>query len=58
MYKQIDRVAMESPLAPILTNMFVGIYEKQIFGDIVRPLIYHRYAEVTVVMLKNECVCD
>ena len=28
-YEQIDRVAMGSPLAPVLANLFVGHYEKE-----------------------------
>ena len=27
-YDQIDGVAMESPLAPVLANLFIGDYEK------------------------------
>ena len=31
MYKQIDGVAMGSPLGPALANIFVGFYEQKLF---------------------------
>ena len=31
MYKQLDRVAMGSPLGPALANIFVGFHEGRFF---------------------------
>ena len=32
-YNQIDRVAMGSPLAPVLPNIFVGFHESNWFNE-------------------------
>ena len=34
MYRQIDEVAMASPLGPALENIFVGFYECKLFDKI------------------------
>ena len=43
MYKQTDGVAMESPLAPALANIFVVHYEKKLFFQTQKPPIYFKY---------------
>jgi hypothetical protein len=53
MYKQIDGVAMGSPLGPLLANVFVGHYEKLLFSRIPTPLIYLRYVDDTFVLFKS-----
>ena len=54
MYKQIDGVAMGSPLGPILANIFVGYLEHKLFLRSKAPLVYHRYVDDTFVMFKNK----
>ena len=45
LYKQINRVAMGSPLGPALANIFVGYQEEKLFIDNNQPLIYFRYVD-------------
>lgn len=42
LYKQIDGVAMDSPLSPSLANISVGFHEKQKFNKIDKPYCYFR----------------
>ena len=42
-YRQIDGVAMGSPLGPALANIFFGYYEKRLFSEISKPAVYFRY---------------
>ena len=44
MYRQVDGVAMGSPLGPPLANIFVGYYEKKI-PDQEWPDMYFRYVD-------------
>ena len=46
-YDQIDGVAMGSPLAPVLANLFMGLYEKDWLNnyDGVSPSYYTRYVD-------------
>jgi hypothetical protein len=50
MYRQIDGVAMGSPLGPILANIFVGYYEEQLFQSCIRPSLYQRYVDDIFVL--------
>ena len=54
MYKQIDGVAMGSPLGPALANIFVGYLEEKLFIDNNQPLIYFRYVDDTFAMFEDE----
>ena len=49
LYKQIDRVAMGSPLGPTLANAFLCHYEKEWLDNCpihFKPVIYKRYLDV------------
>ena len=49
LYKQIDRVAMGSPLGPTLANAFLCRYEKEWLDNCpihFKPVIYKRYLDV------------
>ena len=54
-YKQIDGVAMGSPLAPILANWFITSKENsQLKSDNkIKPLFYVRYVDDIFVLMKN-----
>ena len=54
-YRQIDGVAMGSPLGPILANIFVGHIEKQVINnDIDGILFYGRYVDDTIVVADSK----
>ena len=57
-YKQIDGVAMGSPLGPALANIFVGYQEEKLFIDNNQPLIYFRYVDDTFAMFEDELNCN
>ena len=46
-YNQIDGVAMDSPLAPVLANIFMGFYESKWLDEynLNKPKFYLRYAD-------------
>ena len=54
MYRQVDGVAMGSPLGPILANIFVGFNEMKLFNKVNRPLMYYRYVDDTFAVFKDE----
>ena len=54
MHRQIDGVAMGSPLA----NIFVGYYESKLFQTTSKPEMYYRYMNDTFVVFSNEDECD
>ena len=58
MHRQIDGVAMGSPLEPALANIFVGYYESKLFQTTSKPEMYYRYMDDTFVVFSNEDECD
>lgn len=58
MYKQIDEVAMGSPLGPVLANIFVGFYEQKLFHNTSKPVVYFRYVDDTFAIFHNEADAD
>ena len=57
MYKQIDGVAMGSPLSVALANIFVGYHENKLFESTTKPFLYHRYVDDTFAIFGPEDEC-
>ena len=55
-YDQIDGVEMGSPLAPILSNLFLGHYERVWLNEFVGngPIFYKRYVDDIIALFNNE----
>ena len=53
-YRQIDGVAMGSPLGPTLANIFVWYYESKLFNKISKPTIYCYYVDDTFSFFHKE----
>ena len=53
LYRQVDGVAMGSPLGPVLANIFVGYLEHGIPEDNF-PLLYDRFVDDTFAIFNNE----
>ena len=58
MYKQTDRVAMQSPLGPALVNIFVGYYEEKLFSQTQKPPTYFRYVDDTFAIFNHKAEAD
>ena len=52
LYRQIDGMAMGSPLGPLFANIFLSHYETQWLDDSsIKPLLYKRYVDDTLWLL-------
>ena len=58
MHRQIDGVAMGSPLGPALANISVGYQEVKLFSNTNKPLAYFRYVDDTFAAFNNEDDCN
>ena len=58
MHRQIDGVAMGSPLGPSLANIFVGYHEASLFKKVNKPLMYYRYVDDTFAVFNDEDKCN
>ena len=56
-YRQIDGVAMGSPLGPTLANVFMGYLENRYFAVNERPLLYYRYVDDCFILFRNKSDC-
>ena len=54
MYRQIDGVAMGSPLGPALENIFVGYNESKLFNKISKPTVHCHYVDDTFSLFYKE----
>ncbi|XP_057308273.1 uncharacterized protein LOC130646150 [Hydractinia symbiolongicarpus] len=56
MYEQVDGVAMGSPLAPILANLFMGVKEKEWIKNYsgCGPTYYRRYVDDIFALFNDE----
>ena len=54
-YKQLDGLAMGSPLSPIIANIFLVNFEKHFLDDCpddIKPMFYRRYLDDTFILFK------
>ena len=58
MHREIDGVAMGSPLSPALENIFVGYQEAKLFNIAERLLVYFRYVDDTFAVFNNKKDCN
>ena len=54
MWKQVDGVAMGSPLGVLFANFYMGTIEKRVFTRIPTPDMYVRYIDDTFVRVSSE----
>ena len=58
MYKQLDGVAMGSPLGPALANIFVGFHDSRRFDNTTQPGVYLQYVDDCFVIFGSNLGCD
>ncbi|XP_076039436.1 uncharacterized protein LOC143024510 [Oratosquilla oratoria] len=54
MFRQIDGVAMGSPLGVLFANFFMGRIEREVFSIQQKPRIYARYIDDIFVLAKDD----
>ena len=59
-FDQIDGVAMGSPLAPVLANLFMGFHEQNWIEQAtnVKPIFYKRYVDDIFAVFESESDAD
>ena len=58
MHRQIDDVAMGTPLRPSLVNTFVGYYKALLFKRVNKPLKDYKYVDDTFAAFNDEDECN
>ena len=58
LWKQIDGVAMGSPLGVLFANTYMGFVEQRVFQRIPQPSIYMRYIDDTFVVTTTKEALD
>ena len=53
LYEQIDGLAMDSPLGPLIANAFLCSIEEELEQDNKLPEFYRRYVDDTFATMKN-----
>ena len=55
-YNQIDAVAMGSPLAPVLANIFMGFHKTKLLNgyNLNKPKFYLRYVDDILAAFENQ----
>ena len=56
--KQMDRVAMRSPLGLALANIFIGYYEEKLFSQMQKPPTYFRYVDNPFAICDHKAEAD
>ena len=57
-YKQLDGVAMGSPLGPALANIFFGFHNSRLFDSTIIPGVYFRYVDDSFIIFGSELDFD
>ena len=61
LYSQIDGLAMGSPVAPVLANIFLAYHEQrwlQSCPQEFKPLLYRRYVDDTFLIFNDKSLID
>ena len=58
LYKQIDGVAMGSPLGVLFANAYIGFIEQRVFHGTRQPTKYHRYIDDTFIIADSHETLD
>ncbi|XP_076066916.1 uncharacterized protein LOC143040109 [Oratosquilla oratoria] len=53
LYRQVDGVAMSSPLGDLFAIFFMGMVEREVFSTTSKPPIYVRYVDDIFVLVKD-----